>query len=277
MLKRIAAFLLTSLLFICTAFLPVFGDYTDNVDDNDGIIGGDIVSLQEQIENIYDNYDLDVVIVATEYVGGKSSQDFADDYYDENDYGVGSDKSGILLLIDLDNRNVWISTTGKAINIFTDDRIDSALDDIVPYVSDGNYYDACQSFIDNVNHYANLGVPDGQYQEDEYGNITYYKPTYLERLKAQITNPITYIISVVVGLIAVMLASFNQKGKVTVTGATYESKNSFNLRNQNDIFIRKAVTTAKRPSSSSSSSSSGRSSTHTSSSGSSHGGGGRSF
>ncbi len=276
MSKKITALLLTSMLFVCTAFLPVFGEYTDNVIDNDGIIGGDIDALQDRIDDVYYDYDLDVVIVATDDVGGKTSRDFADDYYDYNDYGVGDDKSGLLLLIDLDNRNLWISTTGDAIDIFTDARIDSMLDDIVPYAGDGNYYGACESFIDNVNQYAKLGVPDGQYRQDEYGNITYYKPTYLQRLKAQSTNPITYILPVVIGLIAVMIASFNQKGKVTVTGTTYEGKNSFKLRRQHDIFMRKAVTTARRPKPSSSSSGGG-SSTHTSSSGTSHGGGGRSF
>lgn len=275
MVKRINAFLLTSMLFICTAFLPVFSEYTDNVIDYDGIIGGDIYALQERIDDIYFDYDLDVVIVATEDVEGKSSRNFADDYYDENDYGVGGDNSGLLLLIDLDNRNIWISTAGTAIDIFTNDRIDAMLDDIMPYASDSDYYDACESFIDNIVYYAQEGVPDGQYRQDEHGNVTYYKPSYFERLKAQITNPITYILPVVIGLLAVMIASFNQKGKVTVSGATYESKNSFNLKRQHDIFMRKAVTTAKKPSSSRSSS--GRSSTHTSSSGTSHGGGGRSF
>lgn len=276
MVKRITAFLLTSALFVCTALLPVFGDYTDNVIDFDNIIGGDIAALQERINDVFDDYDLDIAIVATNDVDGKSSQDFADDYYDENGYGVGSDNSGLLLLIDLDNRNIWISTTGKAIDIFTDDRIDTMLDDIVPYASDGDYYNGCESFIDNVIHYANLGVPDGQYRQDEYGHITHYKPTYLQRLKAQSTNPITYILPVVIGLLAVMIASYNQKGKVTATGATYEVGNSFKLHRKNDVFMRKSVTTAKK--SSSSSSSGGRvSSTRTSSSGTSHGGGGRSF
>jgi len=63
---------------------------------------------------------LDVVIVITDNTQGKSSRDFADDFYDYNGYGIGTRKSGLLMLVNMQNREIWISTCGDAIDIFTD-------------------------------------------------------------------------------------------------------------------------------------------------------------
>ena len=68
-------------------------------------------------------YDMDIVIVITDDVKGKSSMDFADDFYDDNGYGIGFDSSGLLFLVNMEDREVWISTAGTAIKVFTDARI----------------------------------------------------------------------------------------------------------------------------------------------------------
>ena len=51
---------------------------------------------------------------------GAVPQDYADDFFDYNDYGMGEDKSGILFLITMSERKWCISTHGEAIQIFTD-------------------------------------------------------------------------------------------------------------------------------------------------------------
>ena len=87
-------------------------DYLDYLTDDEES------ELQEAIDSVRTGYNLDVVIVITDDTEGKSSKDFADDYYDYNGHGVGSDSSGLLMLINMAEREVWISTTGKAIDIF---------------------------------------------------------------------------------------------------------------------------------------------------------------
>ena len=52
-----------------------------------------------------------------------------DDFYDEHDFGIGSRRSGALLLIDMDNREAYISTKGYAITLYSDARIEAMLDD----------------------------------------------------------------------------------------------------------------------------------------------------
>jgi len=278
LLKKISALLLFAFIFIGFSTFNVSAESTKNVIDYIGHLDGNIQALQTQIESTINKTNLDVVVVLTDNTDGKSSMAYADDYYDENGFGIGSDYSGILLLIDLDNNKLWISTTGQAINIFTDVRIESILDDVYAGASKKDYYKASTAFLSNVEYYVSQGVPDGQYQEDEYGNKTYYnqkKLTYAQKLKLTVKNPIVYIIPLVVGLLVVLIAGANSKGKVTVNEATYEGQGSFYVGNKQDTFIRKSVSTVRKQSSSGGGS--GGSSTHTGSSGRSHGGGGRSL
>ena len=73
---------------------------------------------------------------------------YADDYYDYNGYGAGADNDGILLLLSMEDRDWWISTTGYGIDAFTDYGIDVIGDEIVPDLSNGDYYSAFTEFID---------------------------------------------------------------------------------------------------------------------------------
>ena len=63
--------------------------------------------------------------MTTEDAEGKTSEEYADDYYDYNGYA----EDGALYLIDLDNGSVWISTAGKMIRYLTDERIDAVIDE----------------------------------------------------------------------------------------------------------------------------------------------------
>lgn len=267
--------------FIFTGVISssVYAAVTPNVIDYVGHLDGNIQELQTQVESTISRTNLDVVVVLIDNANGKSSMEYADDYYDNNGFGIGADHSGLLLLIDLDNKELWISTTGEAINIFTDVRIQSILDDVYEGASQKDYYKASTAFLSNVEYYVQQGVPENQYQEDEDGNRTYYneeKLTYAQKLGRTVKNPIIYIVALVVGLVSLLIAGANSKGKVTVNEATYEGQGSFSLRNQQDTFVRKTVSTVRKQSSSGGSGGGG-SSTHTSSSGRSHGGGGRSL
>ena len=72
----------------------------------DNFYQSDKVNMQKvEFKN---QYNMDAVIVTSNNLNGKSQQDYADDYFDYNGYGVGEDKSGLLLLIDMDDRKVWI-------------------------------------------------------------------------------------------------------------------------------------------------------------------------
>lgn len=267
--------------------IALAGSSNNIKDDLDYLTADEIESIQWEIDQVGSAHDLDVVIVITDQTEGKSSRDFADDYFDYNGFGMGEDASGLLLLINMEAREVLISTSGKAIDIFTDSRIDSILDAVAPNLTDENYYNASMEFISQVGKYAQLGIPQGQYRQDEKDSSpgvpqgeyppSYSSNTYWDRAVGLMATPLVYFIALVIAILATVIASSGNKGKVTVSNRTYEEGGSFLLTDKRDDFINQTVTRVRVANNNNSGGGGGRSSTHSGSSGRSHGGGGRGF
>ena len=91
------------------------------VTDSAGLLSGEErIELEEKAQDLRAEYDMDVVILTVDSLGGKSAQDYADDYYDDNGYGYGENYSGILFLLAMEEREWYISTCGDAIYAVTD-------------------------------------------------------------------------------------------------------------------------------------------------------------
>lgn len=102
--------------------------------------------LFEKISDYIDTYNIDMVIVTIDENPKSTSQSYAESFYTTNDIGIGSNDDGILFLIDMDNRNMWIATHGSAIGIY-DSYIDPILDDCYEYISDDEYYECAMAFV----------------------------------------------------------------------------------------------------------------------------------
>jgi uncharacterized protein len=244
-------------------------DYLNYITDSEKI------ELQKSIDSVVKDNNLEAVIVITNNTEGKSSMNFADDFYDNNGYGVGSDHSGILMLINMEKREIWISTTGVAIDIFTDSRISDMTNNVTGELSKTEYYEACKTFIKDVKNYVSVGIPQGQQRVEHATDISiiYTEPTYFQKVFKLIKFFPIYIGALIISIIATIVASLSSKGKSTTNSQTYEG-GSFVLSDTKDDFIREATTMVKIESNSNKGS---QSSTHSGSSGTSHGGGGGKF
>lgn len=262
--------LICLLILLCQ--LPLFAATVPNIKDDLGYLtADDMAALNERITRLQTEKTFDVGIVITDQLDGKSSMVYADDYYDYNGFGVDSQNSGLLLLINMSDREVWISTTGRAIDYFTDARIEELIQNITPHLKDAAYYQACNTFLDDVAYYANEGIPAGQYRVDQasvyYGETT----TYGQRALSLLVNPIVYLVALIIAIGATFGVTLLNKGRNTTNYKTYELAGSFDLRRSEDTYLREHLTRTKVQKSSSSSS------THSGSSGTSHGGGGGRF
>lgn len=219
--------------------------------------------LHNKLKELNDEYG--VIIVTTDNVNNLSTRDYADDFYDYNNFK----KDGILLLIDMENREVYISTTYYGQILVDNSRVDDILDEITPKLSSSNYYDACSSFIEMVEEYIKDG-PSYAMKNCEiinsYGD--YSCPKML---------PVFGIIlgCLIFSIIITFIITRKYKKIVLAKNANYYLKNGeIVLGNKMDNFIN---THTSRVYINRSSSSSGGGSSHRSSSGRSHGGGGRRF
>lgn len=103
-------------------------------------------SLGRTLDEISEKQAFDVVILTVNSLGGKTAEAFADDYFDQNDYGWGERKDGILFLLSMENRDWAISTSGFGIDAFTDAGQEYIMEEILPYLSDGKYAKAFERF-----------------------------------------------------------------------------------------------------------------------------------
>ena len=93
----------------------------DVYDEADLLTDSEESKLIDSVTEDYGNaLDINIIFVTTDDADGKSTQAYADDYYDELTEKQ-SEYSGILFLIDMDNREITISTAGNCITWFNDD------------------------------------------------------------------------------------------------------------------------------------------------------------
>lgn len=122
--------------------------------------------LEKSAERAGIETDMTMVIVTCSDADGKTGQEYADDFYDMGGFGTGDDYSGALFLIDMDNRQLVISTSGQMIDILTDVRMDRILDEVYEAAADGKYYKAGEIFLDQAADYCMQGREPDQYFYD---------------------------------------------------------------------------------------------------------------
>ena len=239
---------------------PFVNDFADVLSDEQE------AKLNTRLMNFKNNYGLDAVVVITDSTNGMSIQDYADDFYDYNDYS----DDGIEFVICLSDRSWYVSTKGKAIEYYTDYGIDVIFDEMRHELSSGNYYDAFVTFSKVIGELAEsakqgkpVDVPEPEPATFGLGNIL-----------------IAAAIGGIASLITMLILKAQLKSvKPQYYAGNYIVPNSFLLTGASDLFVNRSVSRTRKPTNEGSSggSSGGGSSVHTSSSGSSHGGHGGHF
>lgn len=289
-------------LLICTFLvmgsMAVWADQTGAVSgqprvfDQAGLFSEtEIIQLEEKIAQCRKSTKMDVVIVSAYADGERSAEEYADDYYDYGGFGVGKKASGVLLLYYMDGPGqpggeCYISTAGTMINMLTDERIESILDDVYGDLGNRDFAGAAEHFLEDVKAYVKEGVESGQYTYDrDIGEIVRYHSIRL--YEVAIAMVIAGILAGSVCLdIKKRYAMKQSSREVSNSLQAYRAECAFHFSVAGDKMVNKYVRSVPIPRNTSSggggrghsgSSSAGRSTIHTSSSGSSHGGGGRRF
>ena len=253
-------------LILCVSFvLPVSAQTGKErmVDDAGLLLESEQREISDMLDDMSRTHQFDVVIHTTNSTNGQYIRDYADDYYDYNGYGFGSNFDGCILVVDMSGRDWWISTCGYGTYVFTDAGIDYIGDKIEGDLSDGDYYDAFTTYAELCDDYiikASTSAPydSGTLPKDPYNWF------------------FGIVFSLVVGFVIALIAVLVMKGKLKSVRRQPAAKDylvagSMNVTSSRDMFLYRNVTRRAKPKESSGSS------THTSSSGRSHGGGGGSF
>ncbi|WP_279167101.1 TPM domain-containing protein [Thomasclavelia cocleata] len=267
-----------------------------NIVDMANILNSEQTSqLEQKITQVINNCQMDVVILTTCLNNGKSMVDFADDYYDENDYGIDLRKSGLILVLSLQDNEWYISTSGAAIDTFSDWGIEYLGKVMKPSLVDRNFYQAFEDFVsytEKFNVQAVTNKPYDRYNQGDLPNLDVDEEVVFDNQdnsepKTKMDSNKRILISLGAGLVIGFIISFIRMGKLNTKKSVknaneYVKENSFKLTKSNDLYLYQTVTKRARPkyednNHSTSSYHKTTSSTHRSSSGRTHGGGGGKF
>ncbi|EOS7907719.1 TPM domain-containing protein [Enterococcus hirae] len=257
-------------------FIVLFGFFwsssvdaaTPAVNDEAGLFTQEqIQSLEQQIQPINEKIKGQIFIVTTTS-NSDEPRTFADDYLRN---AIGNDQNGAVLLLDMGQREIYISTSGNMIDYLDDTRINDTLDDVYDQMTNSAYFAAAQAYLTKTSEYVEAGVPGGHYQiDEETGKITRYK----------VLTTTEIVISIILALALSLVFYFVTVSRYQLKSGTYKypfrEKSNVKLTDKTDRLTNSFVTTRRIPKSPPPGSGGGGSTTH-SSGGGTFGGGGRSF
>lgn len=279
--KRMAGTFLALLLAVFAIFtISVFpvsaaGDLPRLVDMADLLSDSEEADLSGLLNEISERQQVDIVVVTVDSMEGGTPMAYADDFYDYSGYGFGDTRDGILLLISMEERDWYISTTGYGITAITDAGREYISEKFVSDLSEGDYAAAFTSFANLCDDFISQAKTGEPYDVGNLPGDTLY---FLAG---------TFIISFAAAFIIALIATGIMRGKLKTVhyqsaADNYVKQGSMQLTKKNDLFLYRHVDRRKKPENDSSDNSNttgsvGGSQTHTSSSGTTHGGGGGKF
>lgn len=258
MKKLLQILILIILLISCALSAAALADNVDignRVFDDAGLFSAQQrLALNGKAHELILKHRQDIVIVTTADAGDKSAMDYADDYYDYNDFGIGPEYDGLLLLIDMDNRKIFITTCGSAIKLFNDNKINKMLDNIYGYVAKGDFAGGAGVFLGDVER------------------------NFLKKSQTGYWSWVFFTVGLFVIFIVLGRMLMNHKKDLMSAPSigVYINSSLCEVTHKDDVFLHSSTRHIRINSDSGSGRGSG-SSTRTSSSGRSHGGGGRGF
>ena len=225
--------------------LPLVVDNADLISDDTEAV------LLKKCNEMAAEYELEVAIVTTPDLGGLTAEQYADDFYDYNGYGFGSNDDGILVVYKpgvQGDRKIHITTHGKGVSEFSDLALDNIRDEMINYLLVDDYDSAFTCYLEMVEDELKPGI----------------ELTWLFGLM---------LAGAVVGFIVMSAVISKNKSVISRRNAReYTRQGSMAVTGSREMFAYSRVTASPKVQNNSSGGS-----THRSSSGRSHGGSGSSF
>ena len=244
---------------------------TPSVNANEKIYDFAELLTEEEEKQLYDkvkefiaNTNLDLAIVTINTNVKDSTQDYADDFYDYNDFSI----DGLAFVIDMQNRIFYISTAGKAMLYYDDYRIEYILSALDQEMYNHEYFNACNTLISQLTEYYNNGFSDNADKYVVIGTQIYRKTPYL-------LLSIIAVVSATIGTLTLALS--NKKIKLATNSNDYFDNKSFEITKDTKEFISSNTSRVYIPPADSGGGGSSGGGFHSGSSGASPGGGGHGF
>ena len=136
--------LCSSLLLALMMCFPVFAsEDLRYVEDNANLLTvTEEQQLNDTLTEISERQGVDVAVITADDMGDQSIEDYAKAKYEERGYG----DDGVLLVVNMEVREWWMSTYGKGTTAISSEDISTVGSEFAPYLSSKEYADAFETY-----------------------------------------------------------------------------------------------------------------------------------
>jgi len=252
-------FLLASLTVTVSAFPGGFGDdggkeentQTFIIDEAGLMKDREREALEEEAAELAEEYDCGVYVLTVDTMNGEQSRPFSENYYLENDLGVGDYKNGILFFVCMDTRDYITITYGQHPTkdskfgvgrlAFSDKGVEYMEEQIVPFLSEGEYGDAFACYVELCGEYL------AYYDENDEPKEPMDAGTFGIRLAIVVFLPLLTAL-----VVCLIFRSQMKTARSAESAGDYIPEESFHLTLETDQYVRTTRTQTKIEQSSSS-------------------------
>lgn len=188
-------------------------------------------TLYKQINRFIDGTGIDYAVVTIDKNNKDGLREYARDFYSYNDFL----DDGILLLIDRDYNGIYMTTVGKAVELFPDSRMEPILKNVFNLTKEGKFYEACKSFTISIGEFVQIGLAtddEGMVKVSSDGKIKVFKNLHLFDIS---------VFSLVGTVIIILLLVLRSKitGNKFVTINNYLNKDTMKIVNISEVSLGK--------------------------------------
>ncbi|MCL1802345.1 MAG: TPM domain-containing protein [Eubacteriaceae bacterium] len=200
-------------------------------------------SEAESLNSLFLSYaeetQVDISVVTVMSITG-TVRDYANNMYDQYEYGISERRNGVMLFINMGERDWYIVTNGTGNEIIDDRAIDRIWNQCMPHLQNGDAYSCFKLFAELCRN--EILYPGNNSQSNGYEHYEAPKT---------IRDYFWYILIASVG-IALIITSVMRVSMNTARENRYASdyivKNSFKVTHSNDIYLYSTTSRVKRDS-----------------------------
>ncbi len=216
--------------------------------------------INDMIRETSDEIDMYVAVCVLDengvFYSDDSSQAYAEDLYDKLfNIPYGKETDGVMLLLNMPTRYIYISTCGLGelyyYNGVEDNRVDALWQNMVDYMRSSDYVGAVQRFCSDLKNYKDMGMPKNTYTFNS--NTGKYAYAYKGELVFADKLPMGFGINwalwgsiagaafLVTILVTVLVVRNRYRLVKSLDASNYISYKDTRYHVKDDIFIRKHV------------------------------------
>jgi len=256
-----AKILQPTLFLLCIVTIVLFGKsvITDagekseaypHVYDNAGLLSTEEAKeLEEMCITYGKEAGIEILILTHDDPNAKEPEVYLEDF---NDTLPEADR--ILLLVDMQERFLWMQGYGLAETYIHSQRIDAIYEEIKEIMADGNYFEAFETYIKRAADYMKDDTTlnwDHDYSVSTPKSGDEYYDTYNQGSNETDNWIITWwfqlIVSLIIGGIAVGIMAYHSGGKMTAGSNTYLDHDQSGLIGRRDQYLHTRVTRVRKP------------------------------